>query len=77
MKTALSLAAALIATGLAGCNTLTPAQNAAIFCVLSADGTAIATAATSGGAQAAAAKLGAASVVACHAATNIGQIVTK
>ena len=36
--------------GLAACQSLTPAQQAALFCVVSADGVVIAQAATKGGA---------------------------
>ena len=60
---------------LAGCQTLTPAQQAAVFCVIAADGATIAISATKGGAQATAAQIQSASVVACDAATKIGQIV--
>jgi len=63
---------------LAGCQTpvpLTAAQQAAIFCVISADGTALAIASTKGGAAATAKAIQDASVVACDAATKVGAIV--
>ena len=64
---------------LAGCQTtlggLTPPQQAALFCAVAADGTAIAVSMTKGGAQASAQKAQAVAIVACPAATVIGQIV--
>lgn len=57
-------------------NNLTPTQQAAVFCAVAANGTAIGVALTSGGAQATAAKVQGASVVACNGATQIGQLVT-
>lgn len=70
---------ALALLALAGCNTtslaqLTPAQEAALFCVISQDGVALATAlSTSAKAQASAAKYQAAQVVLCSASTQVGQ----
>lgn len=64
---------------LAGCQSLTsltPSQQAAIFCVVTADGTAIAVASTKGGAQASALSAQNASVTACDLGTKVGQIVT-
>ena len=77
MKTLAFIFAAVF--GLSGCaqlQSLTPAQQAALFCVIAADGTAIAIASTKGGAQATAATVQGASVVACSAATSIGQVLT-
>ena len=74
-RIALPLVAAL---ALAGCNTLTPQQAAVYtqaFCVVSADGAALAVSLTKGGAQATAQKIGAAQPVACDAATMLGQVV--
>ena len=77
MKTlAFILVAALGLSGCAQLQSLTPAQQAALFCVIAADGTAIAIASTKGGAQATATTIKGASVVACSAATSIGQVLT-
>jgi uncharacterized protein YceK len=69
---------AVAATVLVGCQSvgsLTPAQQAALFCAVAADGTAIAVSLTKGGAQASAQKAQGASVIACSTATTVGQIV--
>lgn len=66
---------ALAGLGLAGCQSLTPAQDAALFCVVSADGVVIGQAVTKGGAQATAQKLGAAQPIACDTAVRIGQVL--
>lgn len=71
---------AVAAAALSGCQSfglgsLTPAQQAALFCTVAADGTAIAVSLTKGGAQASAQKAQGASVIACSTATTVGQIV--
>jgi len=75
---------AVLAIGLAGCNTpfgqMTPQQAAAYsqaFCVLSADGAVLAVASTKGGAQATAQKIAAAQPVACDVATQVGTVLAK
>jgi uncharacterized protein YceK len=71
---------AVAAAALSGCQSfglgsLTPSQQAALYCAVTADGTAIAVSLTKGGAQATALKAQAVAVVTCPAATTIGQIV--
>ena len=63
--------------GCAQWNALTPAQQAQVFCAVAANGAAIAVSVTKGGAATTAAQVQGASVVACNAATQVGQIVTK
>ena len=75
----LILLAPIMAAALAGCQNLgglTPAQQAQVFCVLSAEGTTIGVALTKGGAQATARQAADAQVVVCDAATRIGQSLT-
>ena len=75
-RTTAAVSSMALAVAIAGCQTITPAQQAAIFCVVAADGSAIAVAATKGGAQATAQRAQGASVVACSAATQVGQIIS-
>lgn len=76
MKKLLLLGLAMLPlTGCQTFNSLTSAQKAQVFCVLAADGTAIAVSSTKGGAAATAASVQASSVTACSAATQVGQIV--
>lgn len=65
--------------GLAGCQSLTPAQQAALFCVVSADGVVIATATAQNDAKTLTklSRVGPAQAVACDAATKVGAALTK
>lgn len=81
MRKLLTISTLIIPAMVGGCNSnlfssLTPAQKAQLFCVLAADGTAIAVSSTKGGANATATTVQGASVTACNAATQVGQIVS-
>lgn len=68
--------AMLVAVGLSGCQSITPAQEAA-FCALANDGTVLAVATTKGGAQTTAQKIAAVQqIVPCDAlATAVGTVI--
>lgn len=77
MHKLIPLAVALALPGCSTWNSLTPAQQAQVFCAVAANGAAVGVSVTKGGAATTAAQIAGASVVACNAATQVGQIVTK